>query len=624
MTNIIEQVLKIRNTDPKHFLQNIKKELPKLLPAAIEFNFTHNIIYKTKSQAIYNYIYNFTSIPTCKSCNTQITSFGGNYTWCYPKFCSIQCMAIDKDTIYKRTITTINKKRSFSRQNEEKLKTILESDITVYTKEETNNIVIKLLKTCDRQNLKNSLIKHDHKTLKSIYYHYPELKYKKFSEILLTITNKQPHKCIFCNNDTPFINFQQGYKQFCGIPCANAYTNRKRKEKIDSLLVNTNLVYDRTILKEKIKNIISGVDNRSYYETILKMDEILISQITLSTQYLATDVKFNERIHHIINDIDRQIVCEYCGEPLTFYTIDRGYLGCGNCIHGVSSDEKEIRQFITALNPTIKQVYNDRNIINPYELDIFLPDYKLAIEYNGVYWHSVKQRGKSRNCHLNKTQKCVERGIKLIQIFSNEWKIKPDIIKSIIKSKLNIFDNRIFARKCIIKEVTKDDKKQFLNENHLQGNDNSQIRLGLYYDNLLVSLMTFGYRKITKTNSKLELIRFCTKLNTQVIGGASKLLSHFEKIYNPKTLTTYCDKRYGGVEFYQTLGFTLLHESKPNYWYFKSCNKLENRIKYQKYKLKILLPKYNEALSEWENMEQNGFNKIWDCGNYVFIKNYNN
>jgi hypothetical protein len=287
---------------------------------------------------------------------------------------------------------------------------------------------------------------------------------------------------------------------------------------------------------------------------------------------------------------------------------------CPLCDNNKSKAEIELSEFLKDFNC----VANNKTIINPLELDIYLPNNNLAIEYDGIYWHS-EENGKDRKYHLNKTKLCEEKGIQLLHIFENEWIDKKEIVKSIILSKIGIFKEKYFARKCNIKEIDVKTKNDFLNENHLQGKDKSSIKLGLFYENKLLSIMTFGKRKISGGESKFEMIRFCNKKNITVLGGASKLFNHFIKKYDFEEITTYADRRYSNGKFYEKIGFELSHISNPNYWYFKSGDlTLHNRINFQKHKLIDKLEFYADSLTEYENMLANDYNRIWDCGNYVY------
>lgn len=285
------------------------------------------------------------------------------------------------------------------------------------------------------------------------------------------------------------------------------------------------------------------------------------------------------------------------------------------------TEEDYICNFIKSLNVDIVQT--NRQLIKPLELDIVCEIEKIAIEYNGLRWHS-ESNGKDKNYHLNKTLLCEAQGYRLLHIFENEWNNKQEIVKSIIKAKLNKIDNKIYARKCIIKEIDSKEKTNFLNANHIQGDCVSKHNIGLYYKDELVCLMTFGKRNIGQNTDKhIELLRFCNKLDTRVIGGSSRLLKYFEKIYKPESLLSYADRRYSNGGMYKKLGFTFDHFSIPGYWYIhRTRNEFKHRSNFMKHKLKDLLKKYDENLTEYENMFNNGYEKIWDCGQYVFIKKY--
>lgn len=267
---------------------------------------------------------------------------------------------------------------------------------------------------------------------------------------------------------------------------------------------------------------------------------------------------------------------------------------------------------------------NDRTLIKPKEIDILIPSKKVGIEFNGLFWHSdllfSKKKINSKLYHLNKTKKCNDNGVRLIHIFENEWYYQEEIVKSRLRIILNSDKiKRIYARKCVIQEIIKKESSIFLNKTHIQGNYNSKINLGLFYNNKLVSVMTFGKSRFNK-KIEYELIRFSSDLNTIVIGGANKLFSYFVKTYNPKSIISYSDKKWNTGNVYNKLGFNYSYSSNPNYWYFKKNELiLHSRIKFQKHKLENILFTFNSQLTEWENMKNNGYNRIWDCGNDVFI-----
>jgi hypothetical protein len=213
----------------------------------------------------------------------------------------------------------------------------------------------------------------------------------------------------------------------------------------------------------------------------------------------------------------------------------------------------------------------------------------------------------------------LSKDIQLLTIQDNEWYNKKDIVISVILAKLGIFTTKLYARKCTIEGVSTSEANTFYNHNHMQGSC-KQINESfcLKFNNEIVSCMSFGYRKITKGVMQYELIRFCTKKNTLVVGGGSKLFKHVLNTINPPHIVSYCDKRYGGRKFYESLGFKLKSESPPNYWYTKDCNKLLHRSNFQKHKIST---ESNKHLTEREIMYERGYRRLYDCGNYVFEYN---
>jgi len=266
----------------------------------------------------------------------------------------------------------------------------------------------------------------------------------------------------------------------------------------------------------------------------------------------------------------------------------------------ISNYELEISKFLDEQN--IKYQRNDKKIIKPYELDFYLPDYKIAIEFNGLYWHS--EYFKDNKYHLNKLNFCNKQGIQLIQIFEDEWVYKNEIVKSILLNKLNLTPNKIYGRKCKIYKINVNEYKSFLNENHILGETNSSVKIGLYYNNTLVSVM--GFKKY-KNNYTLN--RFSNKKNTNVIGGASKLLNFFIKKYKPLKIITFADRRYSNGNLYQKIGFEFKGDIKPSYWY---CD-YRNITKYHKFNFrKNKLGITNKT--EHKEMLDNNLPRIYDCG----------
>ena len=290
--------------------------------------------------------------------------------------------------------------------------------------------------------------------------------------------------------------------------------------------------------------------------------------------------------------------------------------------------ENEVFEFIKSILPVNTSIISgDRKILGGLELDIYIPDFKIAIEYNGLFWHSEIGGKKYKNYHLNKTNKCNELGIHLIHIFEDEWLYKNEIVKSKLRTILqqNHSIVPIYARKCEIRELDSDICNNFLNLNHIQGCDKSSIRLGAYYNNELVSIMTFGSFRIalgsTHKSNSWEMYRFCSSIDKRIIGVGGKLLSYFIKTYMPEHIISYADARWSSnvKNVYKSLGFKFIKQTSPNYWYLmKNRNVRIYRFNFQKHLLKNMLKLFNPEMTEWQNMQLNGYDRIWDCGNFKY------
>ena len=300
-------------------------------------------------------------------------------------------------------------------------------------------------------------------------------------------------------------------------------------------------------------------------------------------------------------------------------------------IHGLnllnpfgSYAEKEISDWLSAMQ--IGHVLHDRTICRPKELDIYIPDHKLALEFDGLYWHS-EEAGKDKSYHIDKTHECNKQEIELIHIFEDEWINNKDICKSIISGKLGLIANKIPARKCKVREIDNRTLQPFLDSNHLQGHTHGSINLALYYNDAIVSAMTFGRPRYNK-NVQWELLRLATKINTYVVGGMQKLWSYFQKTYVPSSIVSYCDKRWFSGDIYSSLGFIKKNKAIPTYWY-TDCEHRYHRSRFTKKKVvKYALEIPNNMLTEAQlnTMTEKQITsdildllRIWDCGQDTWI-----
>lgn len=311
-------------------------------------------------------------------------------------------------------------------------------------------------------------------------------------------------------------------------------------------------------------------------------------------------------------------------------------LGLGDLVcRTLSYGENELSEFILSANPGLHIVRNDRQSIRPQELDIYIPDFNIAIEYNPTYTHNSsapsfqEELPKPVNYHLNKTIKCEEAGIFLFHLFGYEWTNKRSIMESMIRNLIGANVDKVYARNCYVKGVSAEDSRKFLNENHRQGYAAASVKMGLYdkKTDRLVSLMTFGKMRNTIGTGKedlsdcWELIRFCNVLNTSVVGGASKLFKHFVDSYKPSRIRSFSDRAHTRGTLYSTLGFKYVHSSEPSYvWIDSFTDTAYNRVNAQKQNIKAFLHDDSIDLnkSEKQIMEEHGFLRMYDCGTILW------
>ena len=441
--------------------------------------------------------------------------------------------------------------------------------------------------------------------------------------------------CLTCGKETPFLGNgkSRGYRTYCSIKCR--CNNKDFKQKV------------KRILKEKYGN--------ENYVNVEKMKLTNLSKYnhvcSLHNVDIQSEIKkkvLNKRKSHIINLLKNNynlincddvnlytLECIKCKNIFNiskelFYLRSKGnHILCTICnpvLNKVTSNqEKELLEFIKD-NYNGEVIENTKNIISPYELDVYIPQLKLAFEFNGLYWHS--ELNKPNDYHLMKTKMCEHIGIHLIHIYEDDWIYKQDIVKSRILNLLGK-SNILYARKCNIKEISFTECKDFLDENHLQKSSVSKINLGLFFNEELVSVMTFGKmrRNLGNRNIKAneyELLRFCNKLGTNVIGGASKLFKYFINIYEPLKIVSYADRSWtmnDGNSVYEKIGFKKTKATQVNYSYiFKDMRK--NRFGFRK---DILIKEgFDKNKSEHEIMLEREIYRIYDCGQLKFEYIINN
>lgn len=500
-------------------------------------------------------------------------------------YCSNICKLKNKDNILKRT----------------KPKEKLNPNIIIVCK-----LTGKYFK--DYKNYSGTLTKH----LRSLNKDLNDL-----SEYFYTTDNpnalKPTYNCKYCDWTTLDINNKTGcitshiednhkieikdhikkYKQDTSI---FEYKN-KNNDRADYFLKNPTAYIECQVCKKKLKK---------------------ITESHLKTHNLNTEsyrLKYKEEVLSSLDNIEKcKLLYENNRDKINIKT---------KC----SKAESEIYNHILTIDENTKS--SVKNIISPYELDIYSEKYKIAIEYNGLAYHSEKFGNKKTNYHLNKTKMCEEKGIRLIHIFEDEWVFKKDIVISKLNTLFLNNTESIGARKCDIKIISTEQKNNFLDSNHIQGSDKSLYKIGLYYSEELVAVMTFCKPRVFMGTNQIkegcfELSRYATSKN--IVGGASKLLKYFINNYKPTQIISYADRRWStniGDTMYDKIGFTKDRVNKPNYWYLKSYKVRYHRFNFTKNNIVKKL-NGNPDKTEVQNMFDLGYDRIWDCGTIKYVMHIEN
>lgn len=289
--------------------------------------------------------------------------------------------------------------------------------------------------------------------------------------------------------------------------------------------------------------------------------------------------------------------------------------GCPTCALGrtESKPEKILKEALQDFNPikTISVIPGGR------ELDIYFEQHKLAVEVNGIYFHSDIME-KHKTSHRRKYEDCLSLGIRLMQFTDKEILKREPIVISMIKNGLGI-SKKLYARKCEVKEVSYEEYTTFFKANHISGSVSSKTAFGLYYEDVLVSCMSFNKPRFSK-EAEWEIIRFATVLGHSVVGGASKLFNAFKVRYAPTSVLSYADLRFGTGGVYEKLEFIKTHTSDIGFSYHHGSGTILSRYQAQRHKLpKLLGDKFDESKSAYANMISAGYYKLHDCGNNVYL-----
>jgi Zn finger protein HypA/HybF involved in hydrogenase expression len=315
-------------------------------------------------------------------------------------------------------------------------------------------------------------------------------------------------------------------------------------------------------------------------------------------------------VEYINNNTEIEIICVKHG---AYKQTPKNHLrgqGCPAC--RISSGQQAIYAFLQKIYDK-EIIINDRSTFDGYEIDLFLPDIKLAIEYHGLYCHSFNRTESKKEILRHHDKATIATNVKLLQFMENEWLYKRELVESIILHNIGL-SVRYYARSCDMIRLDSTKFIDVMSRWHLSGGRHASNCYGLMYDGELVSAI--GFSKHSK--HEWEIIRYASKPGHFVVGGLSKMFKRFIEDNNPNQVMTFADRRISNGNCYRKIGFSVVKITKPNYFYVKG-NRLFSRLSFQKHKLKGKLGIFNSEWSESANMFINGFRRIWDAGHIKLI-----
>lgn len=524
------------------------------------------------NQALYNFLHDITETPLCKTCQKNHVKFTGLKKG-YQTFCSKQCAKRDKDVIAKY-------RKSYVKTVKEKY--------GVESTWQAKEVIDKIKKTnIERYGVEN-------------VFSAPEIKEK----IKETNLKKYGVEYILQNKEIQ----EKGKKTMIEKYGAD---NASRSKVLKQKIKDTNLEKYGSTCAMNSEHFLKSIKEKKIKKLNIKYPNanILTSKIGFFTCRCQHGHDFEIAMMNFIHRYNNNLsLCTVC-TPINSILVSAGH--------------NEINEFLSEND--IEFETNSFDIISPLQIDTFVKSHNIAIEFNGVYWHSSRI-DTPIDYHVNKFKKCKEKEIHLVQIWEDDWKFKKDIIKSRL---LNLFHKNsyiIYARQCKIEKISNEIVSDFLTINHLQGAVKCKHRYGLFHNNELVSVMTLSKPRAalnssTSIDSEYELVRFCNKLNTTVVGSASKLFQHFVKRHNPTKITSYADLDWGRGDFYEKLGFVFECYTSPGYWY------VINNIRQHRYnwtKQKLIQMGHDSKMTEEEIMLSLGHYRVYGTGNakWIWIKSF--
>lgn len=625
--NSISEVLDIVSKHKACVKEDVfKKYFPKLYDELMSKPYPESFIF---AQKLFHFLYEDNDLKKglCKTCGKRTTFLG--FSKGYRPYCNAKCMGADEEFWKKHMDASLEKYGCmYPSQSKEVKKKIKQTNLERYGHEYITQV----------ENIKE-------KSRETKIERYGNPGYNNPQKISETWKEKEDLLDVIKARE-------ETYRRKTGY--ANPFSNPEVIKKINE----KNLMlygYERASQNPEIKRKIS--DTRQSF-TKEKNDEInskrketcqklyqkdSVSQVDMF-KIKAAETKHKNTIEKypgIIEIKNTKFICQcadsscdLCQEkqfeiyrPVYLYRLSHNEELC--CIknpvnYSSSKVEKEFGEFISSIY-TGNIIFNDRSALEGKEIDIYLPDLKIGFEFNGIYFHS--EFYKDKNYHQEKALLAIERGISLVQVWEDDWFSKREIIQDLIRSKIGLFDVRIGARNCQIKEIDSEMARYFIDSNHLQQYVNSSVKIGLFYNDELMSVVTFGklrnFMRFKGEEREYELYRFCTKRGYQIIGGFQKMLNYFIKTYNPKRIITYASLDISTGEIYKNAGFKYVKTTSVGYYWVNESAENQNQFHCRKHRFNfkksdLVKMGFDTNKSETEIMHENHYFKCFDSGNFLF------
>lgn len=551
----------------------------------------------TTPQRIWHILHG-TEIPLCLECQVNQVKWESTKKE-YTKYCSVKCSrgqvsaqirstaqhSVDQDAASTKRRQTILKTHEsveafYDSIKEKRIKTMVENHGVEYTAQ-SSELRTKMQHTCIEKfgtstPMKLDAVKSKQRQTNTDRYGSEFHQLSDAGRVIRKETNNKMY-----GGDTPF--------------CSSVVRSKGKRTMVSTYgVANPSLSPD---LVAKRNDTIKRKYNRN------NINQIHLTEHQLQ---LLSDVDFLRTKHHVDKCTLLTIASDIGVDPKTVANRMNTY-GIEIKRYQQSAGEREIAAMLTTHN--IEYETSNRTLISPYELDIIIPQAKIAIEYCGLYWHSDIHPRITPSYHSNKRIAAEKAGYQLLTIFEDEWVDKSDIITSMLLHKThNTRYQPIYGRHCTVKEITKPARADFLNKHHIQSDGRGSISLGLFKETELVGVMTF----IRHKNEVYELNRFASN---NVVGGFSKLLTYFNSTHSATKILSYADLRYSVGGVYKANGFKEMHDSRPSYSYISDDKKNRlHRSKFRRCNLDKMLSNYDSELTEFDNCDNHGILRIWDCG----------